>query len=111
MGFLKVFEIFRPGLIVFRLDVLALDEQKALHVCHVVRKASECAFHHRDHHRQNSQPDQKREVKFSNVIDVLVLADRPAGNNENKWALHGNKIWSASTSLESFSAPCEATRM
>src|SRR5579864_792420 len=63
MGFLKVLEIFRPGLVALGFDVLALDQQKALHVRHVFGKASERAFDDRDHNRQNTQLDQKREVK------------------------------------------------
>src|SRR6267143_5863736 len=44
MSFLKVLEIFRPGLVALRFDVLALDQEKTLHVCHVFGKASESAF-------------------------------------------------------------------
>src|ERR1700736_1040333 len=60
MSFLEVLEIFRPGLVMLGLDVFALDKQKSLHVCHVLRKTRGGAFDDRHHHRQNAQPDQKR---------------------------------------------------
>src|ERR1700704_284107 len=111
MGFLKVFEIFRTGIVMFRLDVFALDEQKAFHVCHIVGKERRRGFDHRDHHRQDPQADQKCQMEFTHIIDVLVFPDRPAGNDENRGAFHRSNIWSASTNLASFSRPCEATRM
>src|SRR6266700_4949762 len=111
MGLLKVCEIFRSCIVTLRLDVFPLDDQKPRHVCHVVGKERWCALDYRNHHRQNSQADQKSKVIFADVIDVFVFAGCPAGHNKNRRVLHGSKFWSASTNFESFSRPCEATRM
>ena len=95
----------------FWLDVLAFHQQEASHVRHVAGEASARAFDHGNHDRQRFQTDQKREMSFADVIDVLVLSDGPAGDDENRGAFHRSSVWSALTSLASFSRPCEATRM
>src|SRR4029077_10883058 len=94
-----------------RFDVLAFHEQKASHIRFVVRKAGARAFNHGDHDRECFEADQEREVKLADVVDVLVLSDGPACDNKNRGSFHGRSFWSAWTSLESLSRPCEATRI
>src|SRR6266478_9179234 len=111
MSFFEMREVFRPGLVMFRLDVFTLDHEKATHICHVLRQACRRAFGDRHHQRKKSRAHQESKMKLSHVIDVLVLADGPAGDDENGRAFHGSNVCSAFTSLTSFSRPCEATRM
>src|SRR5258706_6379512 len=111
MGFFEMLEIFRTRLVMLGLDIFALDKQKSLHICHVFRQARGRAFNDRHHDRQDPGSYQKRKMIFTNVINVFVFANRSAGNDENKGAVHRSNISSASTNLESFSRPCDATRM
>src|ERR1017187_9098510 len=111
MSFFEVFVVVAGGLEMFWLDVLAFHQQKASHVCYVIGKARARAFHDWYHDRQRFQTDQEREMKLANVVDVLVLSNGSAGDNENRGAFHRRSVWSAQTSSASFSRPCEATRI
>jgi hypothetical protein len=111
MRLLEVLVIFRRGFESLGLDVLALHEQKALHAWQVTGKTGTRPFHNRDHDRKRFQRDEKSEVSLGDVIDVLVFSDRSARDDENRGAFHWSNVWSALTSLASFSRPWDATRM
>src|ERR1700676_4901352 len=106
-----MFVVFAGGLEMFWLDVFAFHQQETSHVRYVVGKARARAFHDGHHYGKRFQADQEREMKLANIVDVLVLSDGPARDNENRGAFHRRSVWSALTSLASFSRPCEATRI
>jgi len=110
VGVFDVLEVGLAGREPLRLDILAFHKQQAVHARRVLREACRSSWHYWNDHGQDVKVDQKFEMKFAYIVDVLAFPSGSPGTNDDNGAVHRAIVRSASTSLASFSRPCEATR-